>query len=101
MEQVTIYPDNENWPEKPKAKGLTITYKAVYPEGLYCEAGCVETVCFADQWPWNVVQIVGNFHNSLKQYYDIKTLRFSLYPNNLHPLDANRIKEDNAGVAWL
>ncbi len=88
-------------PVNPRGKGLIMTHKALYAAGFYGEAGCVETVRFAEQWSWNSVQIIRNLQQSLRKHYDIGKLRFLLYSGRLHPLDANRIKEDDTGVIWL
>lgn len=84
-----------------RGRGLILTQQALKSAGFHFEAACVESVRCKESWSWYVVQLIRNIQRSVRKHYDIKKLRFLLYPGRLEEQDLARIKEDDAGVIWL
>ncbi len=58
-------------------------------------------VRYKKNWSWYVTRLIKNIQKSVRQFYDIRKLRFLLYASRLESQDITRIKQDDAGVIWL
>jgi DNA repair photolyase len=85
----------------PRGRGLILTQQALKSAGFHFEAARVESVRCKESWSWYVVQLIRNIQRSVRKYYDIRKVRFLLYPSRLEEQDLARIREDDAGVVWL
>ncbi|MBN2455713.1 MAG: hypothetical protein JXB29_04110 [Sedimentisphaerales bacterium] len=85
----------------PRGRGLILTQQALKSAGFHYEAAHIESVRCRENWSWYVARLIKNIQQSVRKLYDIRKLRFLLYPGRLEKQDLARIKEDDAGVIWL
>jgi len=85
----------------PRGRGLILTQDALKSQGYHLEAARIESIRNRKNWSRYVTKLIKNIQKSVRQQYDIRKLRFLLYPGGLEAQDIDRIKQDDAGVIWL
>ena len=85
----------------PRGRGLILTQQALKSAGFHYEAACIEGIRFKEEWSRYVARLIKNIQKSVRQWHDIRRLRFLLYPGRLEEQDLAQIKKDDAGVIWL
>ena len=85
----------------PRGRGLILTQDALKSKGYDYEAARIESIRNRKNWSRYVTRLINNIQKSMRQQYDIRKLRFLLYPSKLEFQDLARIKQDDAGVIWL
>jgi DNA repair photolyase len=85
----------------PRGRGLKLTEEALKANGYSFEATHVDCIRYKEDWSWYVTGLIKNIQTSVRQFSDIRKLRFLLYANRLESQDITRIKQDDAGVIWL
>ena len=85
----------------PRGKGLILTQQALKSAGFDKEAACIQNIRNKKNWSSYVLKLIKNIQQSVRGQYDIRKLRFLLYPGSLENQDLTQIKEDNAVVIWL
>jgi DNA repair photolyase len=88
-------------PVNPRGPGLKVTQESLRAKGCHFEAAHIESIRHKENWSWYVTQLIKNIQKSVRQLYDIRKLRFLLYPSGLEAQDLTRIQADDAGVIWL
>jgi DNA repair photolyase len=88
-------------PVNARGRGLKLTQKTLESNGYTYEAACIQSIRHKENWSWYVSQLVKNTQKSVRHLYDLRKLRFLLYPSKLEAQDLDRIKQDGAGVIWL
>jgi len=88
-------------PVNARGRGLKLTQETLKLNGFHYEAACVESIRYKESWSWYVCQLAKNVQKSVRQSFNVKKLRFLLYPNDLELQDLARIRQDDAGVIWL
>jgi DNA repair photolyase len=95
VEEIFIEPVN------PRGPGLIMMQEALKSKGYRFEAAHIESIRAKENWSWYVTRLIKNVQRSVHKMYDMRKLRFLLYPSRLEPQDRARIEQDDAGVVWL
>ena len=85
----------------PRGPGLKLTQKALESKGYDNEAKAIEHIRHRNNWSAYVQQLIQDMQDSVRNLFDIKKLRFLLYPKGLNASDLARIQHDDTGVIWL
>jgi len=85
----------------PRGRGLALTQEALEKAGYEKEARAVEAVRKKVNWSGYVRDLVKTVQASVRQYSDIRKLRFLQYPSGLLPEDRMEIETVDEGVVWL
>ena len=85
----------------PRGRGLILTQDALKSKGCDYEAARIESIRNRKNWSRYATRLIKNIQKSVRQLYDIRKLRFLLYPSRLESQDIAQIKQDDAGVIWL
>jgi hypothetical protein len=88
-------------PVNPRGAGLKNCQEALEQHGFHSEAQAVGRIRQRDQWSAYVTRLIADLQRSVRQFSDIRKLRFLLYPSGLLPQHVLQIKKDDAGVVWL
>lgn len=94
-EEIFVEPVNARGP------GLKHTQEALAAHGLTREAAANGAIRRKEAWSRYVADLIAKVQDSVRTHFDITKVRFLLYPSNLTPEDAGRIRRDDAGVIWL
>lgn len=88
-------------PVNPRGQGLIAMQEILKSKGYHFEAAHIESVRSMENWSWYVTRLIKNVQDVIHRLYDIRKLRFLLYPSRLTTQDLARIKKDDKGVVWL
>jgi len=88
-------------PVNPRGPGLIMMQEALKSKGYRFEAAHIESIRTKENWSWYVTRLIKNVQRSVHKMYDLRKLRFLLYPSRLESQDCARIEQDDAGVVWL
>lgn len=88
-------------PVNPRGQGLKLMQEVLKSKGYHFEAAHIESVRSMENWSWYVTRLIKNVQDVVRRLYDIRKLRFLLYPSRLTTQDLSRIKKDDKGVVWL
>ena len=80
---------------------LRLTQEALANHGYAAEAAAVAAIRNQAGWSRYVVYLLKNVQAAMREFSDIRKLRFLLYPSRLLSEDAAAIRADDAGVVWL
>jgi DNA repair photolyase len=78
--------------------------KTQYMLEEYCcpvEARAVSRIRQSASWSRYACELLANVQRAARKHFDIKRLRFLLYPSRLARSELKRIRQDPAGVVWL
>ena len=84
-----------------RGPGLKLTQKALEDRGFINEAKAVELIRQRRNWSGYALQLIQNMQACVDELFNLKMLRFLLYPNRLEPQDLAKIQQNDAGVIWL
>jgi DNA repair photolyase len=88
-------------PVNTRGRGLILTQEALQAKGFRFEAAHIEAIRSKENWSWYLTRLVKTVQNSVRKLYNIRKLRFLIYPSRLEPQDSAQIRQDDAGVIWL
>ena len=88
-------------PVNPRGPGLRLTQEALENHGYSAEAAAIERIRHRHQCSRYIVELVAAVQSAVREFYDIRKLRFLLYSSGLTPEDAALVRRDDAGVVWL
>ena len=78
-----------------------MTQEALYDHG-HSDAMCgISPIRRQAEWSRYVVRLIKLVQREVRANYDIKRLRFLLYPSRLTQEGLDEIRRDDAGVVWL
>jgi DNA repair photolyase len=84
-----------------RGKGLILTQDALEKHGFSKEAEAVKAIRKRDAWSQYTYDLIRNIQGSVKEYSDIRKLKFLLYPKNLQQEHMNKLKRNSRGIVWL
>ena len=88
-------------PVNPRGPGIRMGQEALQSMGALSEAAAIGRVRGHRAWSEYVLNLTRRVQSAVRRHYEIRKLRFLLYPSGLGPEHRRQIRKNSAGVVWL